>query len=211
MSEPERRQLRSSFLEAWPPERVREMTLEEYTNPDKDDAFIYWIESRLDQLGSIWGGSAFKFGVYYRENTETKATSGGRVWGETYAWLTKYGLTAQEAFATIRSRLIEVLDAVQAGRFERIDAIDLAPVLKWKVAFLYQDQEHPGVLPIFKKEALFHHYQAIDPTARLNATPYSVMYATLLERHKALGDPDAVATALWAQFAAARNRTPRVW
>ena len=34
------------------------MTLEEYTNPDKDDAFIYWIESRLPSLGSIRGGRA---------------------------------------------------------------------------------------------------------------------------------------------------------
>ena len=25
-----------AFLAAWPPERVRDMTLKEYTNPDKD-------------------------------------------------------------------------------------------------------------------------------------------------------------------------------
>ena len=48
------------------------MTLEEYTNLDKDDAFIYWIESRLDKLGSIWGGSAFKFGIYCRDKTDAK-------------------------------------------------------------------------------------------------------------------------------------------
>ena len=38
----------SEFLAAWPPERVEQMTLEEYTNPDKDDAFIYWVEARLE-------------------------------------------------------------------------------------------------------------------------------------------------------------------
>ena len=94
------------FLGAWPPERVRQMTLEEYTNPNKDDAFIYWIESRLDTLGSIWGGSAFKFGIYCRDKTATKEAAGGRVWGEKYAWLSKFGATEQEAFATVRSFLV---------------------------------------------------------------------------------------------------------
>ena len=211
MTDSDRLQLWSDFLQEWPPERVREMTLPEYTNPDRDDAFIYWLESRLDKLGSIWGGSAFKFGIYHRENTETKEASGGRVWGDTYAWLTKFGQTEQEAFATIRARLVEVVEAAKAGNYERIDEIDLAPVLKWKVAFLYQDQAHPGVFPIFKQEALFHHYQAIDPTAKPYATPYSVMYATLLDRHAELGDPLDVAQALWAQFEAERARRPRAW
>ena len=52
------------------------MTIEEFTNPDKDDAFIYWLESHLQTLGSIWGGSAFKFGVYCRDNTDVKENRG---------------------------------------------------------------------------------------------------------------------------------------
>ena len=82
----------SDFLDAWPSERVREMALEEYTNSDRADAFIYWLEARLDMLGSIWGGSAFKFGIYHRSDTEPKKTSRGRMWGDTYAWLTKFGI-----------------------------------------------------------------------------------------------------------------------
>jgi 5-methylcytosine-specific restriction enzyme B len=211
MTDPDRLQLWSDFLQAWPPERVREMTLAEYTNPDRDDAFIYWLESRLDQLGSIWGGSAFKFGIYHRDNTEPKKASGGRIWGNTYAWLSKFGQTEQEAFATIRARLVQVIEAAQAGNFERIDEIDLALTLKWKVAFLYQDREHPGVFPIFKEEALFHHYQAIDPTAKPYTTPYSVMYATLLDRHGGLGGPLDVGQALWSQFAAEQEHPPHAW
>jgi len=91
MTGPDLNQLWSDFLTAWPPERVRQMTLEEYTNPGKDDAFIYWVESRLEKLGRIWGGSAFKFGIYCRDKTVAKEASGGRVWGEKYAWLSKFG------------------------------------------------------------------------------------------------------------------------
>ena len=76
MTEKTPTELWSEFLAAWPLERVREMTIEEYTNPNRDDAFIYWLESRLQTLGSIWGGSAFKFGVYCRENTDVKEARG---------------------------------------------------------------------------------------------------------------------------------------
>ena len=86
MSEVSPHELWSEFLAAWPPQRVEQMTLEEYTNPDKDDAFIYWVEARLEDLGSIWGSSAFKFGIYYRANTEIKEGGRGRIYGEKYAW-----------------------------------------------------------------------------------------------------------------------------
>lgn len=211
MTEPNLHQLWSEFLAAWPPERVRQMTLEEYTNPDRDDAFVYWIESRLDKLGSIWGGSAFKFGIYCQSNVKTKEGSGGRVWGEQYAWLSKFGASEQEAFATIRGRLVDVLDAIRVGNLARIDEVDLAPVLKWKVAFLYQDREKPVLFPVFKKEILFFHYRSIDLGARLGSTPYHVMYETLLERHREQGDVFEIARPLWEAYNAERNRVPQAW
>ena len=78
MTDADLNQLWSDFLAAWPPERVREMALEEYTNANRDDAFIYWVEKRLESLGSIWGSPAFKFGIYCRSNTETKESGSGR-------------------------------------------------------------------------------------------------------------------------------------
>ncbi|MDY0041409.1 MAG: AAA family ATPase [Desulforhabdus sp.] len=199
------------FLAEWPLERVQQMTLEEYTNPNRDDAFIYWLEKRLETLGSIWGGSAFKFGIYCREDQLAKEPFRGRQWGEKYAWLTKYGTSETEAFANIRNKIVEVIEAVQAGNLVRIDAVDLAPVLKWKIAFIYQDRTNPTVIQIYKKEALFHHYQAIDPTAKMNQTPYSVMYSTLLERHKDKGDLFDIAEYLWTSYEADQSRSVRAW
>ena len=189
MSEKTPTELWSEFLAAWPLERVREMRIEEYTNPNKDDAFIYWLEFHLHTLGSIGGGAAFKFGVYCRDNTDVKETAAGRAWGDKYAWAMKYGAAAEEAFAVVKSRLTEVAEAAAAGNFARVEEIDLAPVLKWKVAFLYQDREQPSIFPIFKKEALFANYTAIDPRAKLSVTPYYVMYETLLERHRSRDCP----------------------
>lgn len=201
----------SQFLEAWPPSRVKQMRLDEYTNPSKEDAFIYWIEKRLDKLGGIGGGSAFKFGIYCRDNTEAKEATAGRNWGEKYAWLSKFGQTEQAAFATIRARLAEVVDAAIEGNLERIESVNLSPTLKWKVAFLYQDRSHPAIFPIFKKEALFHNYLEIDPRAKLSATPYHVMYAALLERNSSVGDILQIADFLWKKFQEEQAKTPRAW
>jgi 5-methylcytosine-specific restriction protein B len=205
MAPTDKNTLWTEFLEAWPPERVRNITVEEYTNPDKDTAFIYWLEKKLDTLGSIWGGSAFKFGIYRRKDTETIAPSGGKVWGKEYAWLTKYGATEAEAFATIRDRILATIDAARAGDFAKIDDVDFSPAVKWKIAFHYQDRAHPVVFPIFKKEALFHHYKALVPTATLNATPYHEMYEKLVEANQHLGDPFAISKQLWDAFAATQG------
>jgi len=48
------------FLAKWPLEKLEQMTLEEYTNAGSKESFTYWIEAKLEKLGSIWGGSAFK-------------------------------------------------------------------------------------------------------------------------------------------------------
>lgn len=200
----------TDFLGVWPPERVRKMTIEEYTNTNRSDAFIYWLEKRLEELGSIWGGSAFKFGIYCRDKTEVKESSGGRIWGEKYAWLVKFGKNEQEAFATIRGRLVEVLEAVQAGNIARIEEIELSHVLKWKVAFLYQNRSKPLILPIYKREMLLLNYQKIDPRARFD-TPYYVMYETLLERHREVGDILKIAEILVKNYKEEQERTTRAW
>jgi hypothetical protein len=84
-------------------------------------------------------------------------------------------------------------------------------MFKWKIAFLYQDRKAPVLFPIFKKEALFHHYRAIDPKAKHSSTPYHLMYETLLERHRELGDVFAVAKELWKQYDESRERATRAW
>lgn len=52
--------------------RLATMALDEYSQAGSKDSFTYWIESRLDELGSIWGGSSFKFGMFSRKDTKDK-------------------------------------------------------------------------------------------------------------------------------------------
>ena len=150
MTTAERIQRYNSFQERFPIEKLEEMTLEEYTNLDRSDSFCYWIESRTGSLGSFWGGSSFKFGIYRYINrpSDTRVVSDDK-----YAW---YKLlkaeTAQEAFYRIREIIVAIAYAARNGNLEKIDEIkELGNSYKWKIAFLYSDYR---LIPIYKREYL---------------------------------------------------------
>ncbi|RYG58309.1 MAG: hypothetical protein EON56_00025 [Alphaproteobacteria bacterium] len=131
------------------------MTLAGYTQAGSKDCFTYWLESRTEDLGSIWGGSSFKFGVYSRKDqTEKTASTNAKAFTTSYAWLTKYGASADEAFESVRAIVTSVAQAARAGDLDAVEAVDLGATTKWKIAFLYQDRQHPCVLPIFLPAAL---------------------------------------------------------
>jgi len=143
-------QLRDEFLSTWPLERVKKMTIDEYTNLNKDDSFCYWLEKKTEILGSIWGGSSFKFGIYKRRNTDREFEKNAISDGE-YAWLDKYGKERDEAFNNVKNIIIDIIKKSQAGDFKAIDSIDLGNAIKWKIAHLYSDNR---ILNVFSKEKL---------------------------------------------------------
>jgi len=142
------------FLEKWPVSRIENMTLEEYSKVGSKDSFTFWIESELDQLGSVWGGSSFKFGVFNRKDLTVKQNDSMRSYSDEYAWHPKYGDSAEAAFDNIKELILKVIAFVKSANIFSIDSIDLGDAYKWKIAFLFQDQTSPVVVPIYKKEML---------------------------------------------------------
>lgn len=143
------------FLTEWPPERLARMTLDEYNLAGSRDTFTYWLESRLDKMGSIWGGSAFKFGVYSRKSEEIKDSSAKLSYSDTHGWYTALGSTAQEAFEKVRQTIVKLVGYAQAGDLDNIDQIDVfGDVVKWKIAFHYQDRDAPCIVDVFKPAML---------------------------------------------------------
>ena len=191
----------SEFLAVWPPARVREMSLEDYTNLNRDDAFVYWLEKRTEALGSIWGGSAFKFGIYRRSETSSKPEKRGRIWGEEHAWMRKYGETPEEAFTTVRSRLADVIDAVREGNLEAVEQVDFSPAVKWKVAFLYQDREAPRLLAIYDEKLLRLRHDEAFPDAEGRSRIQQ--HAALIEHYSGWGDILDISRAIWKSATAA--------
>ncbi len=133
--------LNKEFLQTFPLESLKDMTLDQYTNLNRADSFCYWLESKTTGLGSVWGGSSYKFGIYrYGQKPEGKMK--GRLCDDKYAWFSSLGKTADEAFKTIKDALIRIATAAKDGDLDAIESINqLGTVIKWKIAFLYSNEK----------------------------------------------------------------------
>lgn len=147
----DREVLWTRFLQRWPLEKLSSMTLREYNQAGDDDHFCRWVEKHTEALGSIWGGSSLKFGIYSRSSTAAKEPSAQRgvMQDASYGWYSKHGHTADEAFSAIKQLIVQTAQAARAGRLDEVESIDLWPIFRRKIAFLYQDREQPCILPIY--------------------------------------------------------------
>ena len=134
-----RHELLTEFLGRWPLDKVSSMTLEDYTDTNRNDSFCYWLERRTDTLGGITGGSSFKFGIYKSATEISEAPSKKVSTDGKYVWLNKYGKTKEEVFDRVKELIVNIIIASQEQRFNEIDNIDLGDATKWKIAFLYSD------------------------------------------------------------------------
>ncbi|MEA5032130.1 MAG: AAA family ATPase [Sphaerochaeta sp.] len=189
------------FLAEWPVDRVRSMTLADYSSAGSKNSFTYWIENKLDQMGSIWGGSSFKFGIYSRNETQEMVSKGNRLYNNEYGWLEKYGTTPEEAFIAVKDEVLKTITAVKSGNLEQIDDVDLGHAYKWKIAFHYQDRDNPVVLPVYKLEMLL---AVIKSDKKI---PTSEIYRTLLSRRPKDKDLLAYGRELWTEY----SGMPRIW
>ena len=146
-----------AFLAEWPLERLRTMALDEYTRAGDKHCFTYWLESALDEYGSIWGGSAFKFGIYSRNDTAPKAGDSSRAYDDGYGWYRQFGDTAEEAFAAVREEVVRIAEAARRGAFAVVDQSRLGLSYSWKIAFHYQNRNAEYPIPcVFQRKPLLH-------------------------------------------------------
>lgn len=138
------------FLARWPLDKLESITLKEYSQAGDQDCFTFgWLEKNTEKLGSIWGGSAFKFGIYSRKDQSDKEDGAGKSYTADYAWYTKYGNTLEEAFANVKTIVVKIANSARTGNLSVIEQADLGPAIKWKIAFLYQNRENPTVLNVY--------------------------------------------------------------
>lgn len=112
------------FFNVWPLARLATMTLDDYTYAGSKDSFTYWIESRLDELGSIWGGSSFKFGVFSRKDTDEKTSDAKLSYSDTYGWYSSLGASAEVAFKLVRSHVMQVATLAAQGDLDSIEKFE---------------------------------------------------------------------------------------
>ena len=148
----QRYQIYEDFRREFPIGDLEKLPLEKYTNLNREDSFCYWVESRTYSLGSIWGGTSYKFGIYEYENKPNNPTVINQ--DDHYAWYRWYDVeTSGQAYEKVLDSVVRIAKAAQGGDFTEIDKEDYAisGVFKWKIAFLYSNLQ---LIPIFKKEML---------------------------------------------------------
>lgn len=155
LSVAEREKVWDDFLAAWPLQRLSGMSLAEYSTVGDKNCLTHWLESRTEPLGSIWGGAAFKFGIFERKKVEMPETDDASVtYTPTHAWFSKYGPDAATAFAAVRKEVVAAAQAASRGDARAVGDVDLGPVFKWKIAFLYQPRMHSPFLAVLNARDL---------------------------------------------------------
>lgn len=172
----DRRSLYNQFLQQFPIESLGNMTLEEYSNLNKDNSFCYWLESKTYDLGSIWGGSAYKFGIFKFDKTP-KQDNPKYSHDENYSWSSRLGNTSEEAFNNIRNAIIRIANHARNAEWDEIEKInDLWPVTTWKIAFLYSNEQ---LLPIYDKDSwlvpIANHFGLSDAKKHSRAELYNFL------------------------------------
>ena len=159
---PEEKELFFDFQRQWTLDRVRKMSLEEYSKIGSKDAFTYWIEHRLKDFGDIRGHAGglsnlksaichcggkkydIKKDVHYSKDRQ-------------YVWLSQYYNKDDDpnsAFESVKARIVDVIEASFKNDLKRIENNDLPNMFKWKIAFHYQNISDIRIVCIFKRETL---------------------------------------------------------
>lgn len=188
--------LKQDFLDYWTLDKLEIMTLEQYTDTNRENSFCYWLEHITRDLGSIVGGSSYKFGIYKMGATSKTESATNRTNDGEYAWHTKYGIERESAFESLKKAIIKIAKSAQNNSLEIIDEIDLGHAYKWKIAFLYGNF---NCVNMFKLDAL--HIIASNLNIKYtNKTPISFFHKTILKLKPAEEDYFTFCHALWQQY-----------
>ncbi len=139
--------LRLQFVTDYAVARIPRLTLDEYVigKGSNKQSFCYRIERELDRMGRILGARADKFGIYYggRRNDPSRGYQHSQMWGD----------TAEEAFASIKKAIVDLLRAAEKDQMDAVRASRISPLFKGKLLFLYFPQKFA---PIYSLHHLKH-------------------------------------------------------
>lgn len=190
----ERFSLWEQFLQRWPVDKLKTLTLKEYNSLGSKDSFCYWLESRTESLGSIWGGSSFKFGIFEfdPESESANKDSVGVLKNGKYKWLQKYGNSVDEAFEKIKSIVKSIAEAASEGDYAAIDNADMGHATKWKIAFLYQPKGSVKLPCVYRVDWLRAYTACYD-----SKITTSQIYAMIWEKKSPEKDIFAFSDEIW--------------
>jgi hypothetical protein len=149
-------QILNHFIETWPLDRVRTMSLEEYNKVGSKDTFCYMLEYGTKNLGNISGNSpSTKFEIFERKDRSKTPISSDYGFDDKYTWRNRggYKKSREEAFEYTKGIITQIIESSLNKDFRAIDGKKLAPLIVWKIAFLYSNKK---LLAISDRKATRH-------------------------------------------------------
>ena len=173
------RPLLDEFLDAWKPEDLEAMTLEQYVSVGDPHTFTQWVEHRTKLLGSINGKDSTKFGIWKRKDPDRKLEKYTNIGN--YSWEKKFPFTTvEQTFSAIKAELLGIIDAARRGDFDAIDRKGyLLDIFKWKVAYLYSGER---LVSIFSLQVLRRIAANYRLTGTGKAIPVSRIQQAMMDR-----------------------------
>lgn len=159
------------FKNRFPLEKLNTLVLDEYV-PGKNDSFCSMIAYQLEGLGGIGHQFPRNFGVsFIMERGE-------------YTFLKKYGQNLDEAFEKVKEIIHNIAQCAENKEYNKIDEIDFAEAIKWKIAFLYApgNLEEKEMLPIYSKDKLVEIAKERSVSGVSKETPTSTIYEYLMKQ-----------------------------
>lgn len=111
---------RLSFIEKFPLNKLKELSLDQYVQGTDDNSFCYWLEFKNVGFG-IGGGNASKFGIYKtKENSEIVYAVGN---GKNKRLLQSED--AEKYYSSLLDKIIIALDYTRNNEIEKIKELDI--------------------------------------------------------------------------------------
>ncbi|AOR59329.1 DUF3883 domain-containing protein [Pectobacterium parmentieri] len=120
---------RGQFLHAYPLNRLKDITLDEYVIGKGTASFCACVEAKTKAWANMQGATAYKFGVYFGKTKDDLKTQ--------YRFTKKFGKTTNEAFHRVKEALLNLIQAGQSKNFREIDENPLSQMFKAKILSLY--------------------------------------------------------------------------
>lgn len=128
---------RGDFLQAFPLESLKDLTLDDYVIGKGTPTFCSRVEVKTKAWANMQGATARKFGIYYgRTKTDPE---------KTYRFSQKFGSIATDAFANVKSSILALISAGKLRDFQSIEANPLSQMFKAKILSLYYPETYINI------------------------------------------------------------------
>lgn len=128
---------RGEFIKAYPKDRLKDLTIEEYVIGHGTPTYCARVEAKSKAWANIQGATANKFGIYFGK---TKSDPKKK-----YRFTQKFGSTKSTAFSAVKTALLSLIEDGETSNFAAIENNPLSQMLKAKILSLYFPETYLNV------------------------------------------------------------------